>query len=120
MTRQRINMRSLGKRIKGAALPRRLRQRQMHLKQIASCMRLKLKRAYPDGLPSDHASLALSDGDELLAALKRYEEGCYGYCEECDCPIPLLELWAKPQRRCCRNCLAQRGDPPGRKLRFSV
>jgi RNA polymerase-binding transcription factor DksA len=120
MSRQRINMRSLGKRIKGAALPRRLRQRQIHLRQIASYMRIKLKRAYPDGLPADHASHALSDGDELLAALKRYEDGCYGNCEDCLSPIPLLELWAKPHRRYCRICLSQRGDPPARKLRLSV
>ncbi len=120
MTRQRINMRSLGRRLKDARKQRKVRQRKMHLKRLARCMRIKLQNAYPDGLPADHASLALSDGDELVAALKRYEEGCYGYCEDCDRPIPLLELWAKPQRRCCRNCVAQRGDPPARKLRLSV
>ena len=118
MTRQRTTMRSLRQRFDRARTRRKDRQRQRHLKRLVQCMRLKLKRAYPDGQIPDHASATLTDGDELVQAIQRYEHGDYGNCQDCGNPIPLLELWAQPQRRHCRNCMTEHGQPPGRRMRF--
>ncbi|HAI13414.1 MAG TPA: hypothetical protein DCM28_17030 [Phycisphaerales bacterium] len=94
------------------------RRRQRHLRRLAQIMRLKLQRAYPQGYSPQHASLLLSEGDELVLALQRYEAGEYGNCQDCHRPISLLELWAKPYRRHCKDCLIEHGEPPQRKLRF--
>lgn len=38
---------------------------------------------------------------EVRAALRRLHDGSYGVCEECDEPIPLARLEARPQARLC-------------------
>lgn len=118
MTRQRITLRSLRQRISRAHANRKDKQRRVHLSRLVRAMRHKLQRAYPHGYEPGRASLLLSDGDELVDALARFKAGTYGICEDCQNPIPLLELWAVPHRRHCRNCLVEHGSPPGRKMRF--
>lgn len=41
---------------------------------------------------------------ELLAALRRLDEGTYGYCEMCEEPISEGRLRAIPETRYCLEC----------------
>ncbi|NIA12513.1 MAG: TraR/DksA family transcriptional regulator [Nitrospiraceae bacterium] len=41
---------------------------------------------------------------EVAEALKRIENGTYGTCEECECPIPRQRLEVFPAARYCIEC----------------
>lgn len=45
---------------------------------------------------------------EILAALRRMDEGTYGKCESCGRPIPLERLEAIPTATLCVACKQQR------------
>ena len=60
------------------------------------------------------ASGTLEDGEE---ALRRWEQGRYGICEECDEPIPEARLLAMPFARRCTRCEEARDRDHGRVLR---
>lgn len=47
------------------------------------------------------AHLAL---DDIEAALARMDAGRYGYCAQCDRPIPVERLFAIPQAPLCMHC----------------
>jgi len=58
-------------------------------------------------------SLGLASNDrkflyELDDALKRIEEGNYGICHDCGCPIAKTRLKAVPQARLCIKCQAKK------------
>ncbi|MCL6521997.1 MAG: TraR/DksA C4-type zinc finger protein [Firmicutes bacterium] len=42
--------------------------------------------------------------EELEAALRRMDEGTYGYCERCGRPIEIGRLEAAPEARLCASC----------------
>ena len=41
---------------------------------------------------------------QVLAALRRLDEDDYGYCLECDQPIPLARLEVRPEAELCLAC----------------
>jgi hypothetical protein len=41
---------------------------------------------------------------EIIEAISRLRQGTYGYCEECDRPIPLERLRRIPHARLCIVC----------------
>ena len=41
---------------------------------------------------------------QLRQALARFDEGTYGYCEECGQPIGASRLLARPEARLCIDC----------------
>jgi len=41
---------------------------------------------------------------QVLAALRRMDEDDYGYCEQCDEPIPLARLQIRPEASLCLAC----------------
>lgn len=43
---------------------------------------------------------------EVLLAVKRMEEGDYGFCELCDAPIPFARLQIRPEAKLCLSCQA--------------
>ncbi len=45
---------------------------------------------------------------EIEDALKKFDEGTYGVCENCGNPIPDVRLEAKPAARLCINCASAR------------
>ncbi|HZI39017.1 MAG TPA: TraR/DksA C4-type zinc finger protein [Acidimicrobiia bacterium] len=45
---------------------------------------------------------------EIEDALKKFDEGTYGFCENCGEPIPEVRLEAKPAARLCINCASAR------------
>jgi DnaK suppressor protein len=45
---------------------------------------------------------------EIEDALKKFDEGTYGFCENCGEPIPDARLEAKPAARLCINCASAR------------
>lgn len=42
--------------------------------------------------------------DDVLKALKKMEDGTYGYCENCDEEIPIERLQAYPAATSCVKC----------------
>lgn len=94
-----------------------IRRRKKHLNQLAMAMRHKLAAAYPDGVDPRQASRWLNDGDQIVAALKRFEDGSYGNCYHCHQSITLLQLWARPHRLLCRTCEIEQGWIPPRHFR---
>lgn len=48
--------------------------------------------------------LAVEQYREVVAALKRMENGDYGICVDCEEPIPQARLTAVPYARRCRHC----------------
>lgn len=40
----------------------------------------------------------------VLGALARFEGGDYGYCQECDKPIPFARLEIQPESSLCIDC----------------
>ena len=45
---------------------------------------------------------------EIEDALKKFDEGTYGVCENCGNPIPDARLEAKPAARLCIDCASAR------------
>ena len=45
---------------------------------------------------------------EIEDALKKFDEGTYGVCENCGNPIPEARLEAKPAARLCIDCASAR------------
>ena len=45
---------------------------------------------------------------EIEDALKKFDEGTYGVCENCGNPIPEARLEAKPSARLCIDCASAR------------
>lgn len=118
MTRRHAALCLLSQRIRQSHARRKTRQRQFHLKRLAQYLRHKLRLAYPDGYNPAHAAHLLSDGDLYVKALQRVEHGTYGTCGDCHQDIPLLELWASPQRLYCHQCELKQDTPPPRQHRF--
>ncbi|MDI3299213.1 MAG: TraR/DksA C4-type zinc finger protein [Bacillota bacterium] len=54
--------------------------------------------------------------EDLEAALRRMEEGTYGYCQRCGRPIEIGRLEAAPEARLCAHCQrgVEAGARPGR------
>lgn len=47
---------------------------------------------------------------QVIRALRRIEEDDYGFCLECDEPIPLARLQARPEAELCVSCQARVDD----------
>ena len=45
---------------------------------------------------------------EIEDALKKFDEGTYGFCETCGNPIPEARLEAMPAARLCIDCVSAR------------
>lgn len=45
---------------------------------------------------------------EIEDALKKFDDGTYGVCENCGNPIPEVRLEAKPAARLCIDCASAR------------
>ncbi|MFA7665484.1 MAG: TraR/DksA C4-type zinc finger protein [Burkholderiaceae bacterium] len=61
-------------------------------------------------------SEALRDIDEwraLRGAIRRIEEGAYGYCTDCGIEIPLARLQAQPVALRCIDCQTRAEQPGG-------
>lgn len=41
---------------------------------------------------------------KIERALAKSEDGSFGECEECEEPISLARLWARPEAELCINC----------------
>ena len=41
---------------------------------------------------------------QIMQALRRIQEDDYGYCQECDIPIPYERLLIKPETKLCIQC----------------
>ncbi len=41
---------------------------------------------------------------KIERALVRFERGTFGECEECEEPIALARLWARPEAHLCVSC----------------
>lgn len=86
------------------ALERDLRLRApIPVEQLADPMDSILAAAERDAsLTYQH--LAVERYREVVAALRRIEDGDYGICEECEEAIPQTRLTAVPYARRCRRC----------------
>jgi RNA polymerase-binding transcription factor DksA len=51
---------------------------------------------------------ALTQRAEVLAALARVDDGSYGRCVDCACPVPEPRLEARPATSRCVPCQAKR------------
>jgi RNA polymerase-binding transcription factor len=51
---------------------------------------------------------AMSQRGEILDALRRIQEGCYGNCADCGKPIPEGRLEARPEAARCVACQSKR------------
>jgi DnaK suppressor protein len=56
-----------------------------------------------DEAQADHAALEL---EQVLAALRRIDDGSYGQCVDCGEPIDERRLTAMPAAACCVGCQA--------------
>jgi DnaK suppressor protein len=71
------------------------------------------RQALVDEVATEHAARELG---ELGAALRRLDEGSYGFCLDCGDPIDERRLLALPATRYCTSCQAIHERPrPARK-----
>jgi RNA polymerase-binding transcription factor DksA len=56
------------------------------------------------------AELTRHELDEIEAALRRIDEGNYGFCEACGGPMGLQRIRAIPEARFCLSCSGQREE----------
>lgn len=65
----------------------------------------------------DEATLtnATAELRQIVAALRRVEDGSYGYCQDCDEPIDERRLFAMPATPYCTACQAIAERPPLRR-----
>ena len=87
-------------------------QRDFRLDQLAALRRPNVRHRLGGG--SREISVVLTVGaetalNEVLAALRRMDEGTYGRCEQCSSTIGLERLEILPQTAICMTC--QRADP---------
>ncbi len=54
--------------------------------------------------------------DRVQRALAKFDNGSYGYCENCGKPIDFARLKALPDARFCLHCQRQRETMGGRSL----
>ncbi len=54
--------------------------------------------------------------DRVNRALAKFEDGTYGYCENCGKPIDFARLKALPDARFCLHCQREREVMGGRNL----
>ena len=52
--------------------------------------------------------LLAQTGEQIDRALLRLDQRTYGYCEDCDAPIPAERLEVRPEATCCVSCQAAR------------
>lgn len=71
------------------------------LRKLLEDRRERLRKELERAKTGTNGARALA---EIEAALKRLDEGKYGFCESCFLEIPQRELLARPERRHCSQC----------------
>ena len=61
-----------------------------------------------DGTAETMLRLLSQNRDQVEHALHRVEQGTYGYCEDCDVPIPAERLQIRPEATRCTPCQTAR------------
>ena len=91
------------------------KNRTNNLKILESLLIAKLKELNGRDTSPEIASWLMRGGPEIVKALQRVDEGCYGVCVDCGRDIPLIRLRARPEAARCIRCQSdyeRRQDTP--------
>jgi hypothetical protein len=80
------------------------KNRTNNLKVLESLLRARLRELSGRGGSPEIASWLMRGGPEIVKALQRVDEGCYGVCVDCGRDIPLTRLRARPEAARCIRC----------------
>jgi hypothetical protein len=81
----------------------------------AALLDLKSKGALPANGGKKTGALNGATPERIEAALRRLEQGSYGYCRSCFLVIPSAELLRRPYAERCVRCQARENTRQDRK-----